>query len=81
MFIIKLKVGFTVLPNFKKIHQRKLRNRDKKIANKFTKSRLCKINNCTCENNICFTSITAPQKSSNGMRTKNENYIEPPYIN
>ena len=32
---------------------------DKKIADKFTKSRFC---NCACKNNIHFT----PQKSSNG---------------
>ena len=76
--IIKLKVGFTVLPNLKKFTEGNWRNRDKKIANKFRKSRFCKIKNYACENNICLTSITAPQKSSNSTRTKNENYIEPP---
>ena len=70
-FIIKLKVGFTVLPNLKKkFTEENWRNRGKNIVNKLTKSRFWKINNCACENYICFTSITAPQKSSNGARVQ-----------
>ena len=71
MFIIKPKVGFIVLPNVKKkFNDGNWRNRYKKIADKFIKSRFCKIKNCTCKNNICFTSITAPQKPSNGSCTQ-----------
>ena len=58
-----------VLPccqNLKKFTRGNWRNRDKKIADKFTKSKFCKIKNYVCENNKCFTSIMGPQKSSNG---------------
>ena len=51
----------------KKFTEGNWRNRDKKIADKLTKSRFCKIKNCACENNIC---ITATQKSSNGARAQ-----------
>ena len=53
-FIMQLKASFTVLPIKKKITEGNWRNRDKKITDKFTKSRFCKIKNCACENNICF---------------------------
>ena len=39
----------------KKFTEGNWRNRDKKIADKFTKSKFCKIKNCASENNICFT--------------------------
>ena len=39
----------------KKITEGNWRNRDK-VADKFIKSRFCKIKNCACESNICFIS-------------------------
>ena len=59
----------------KKFTEGNLGNKDKKIADKFTKSRFCKIKNCACENYICFYKHHgAPEIEQRRARIKNKNH-------